>query len=263
MRVHAARVRLRRRPALPSMAAAERAGGPQLGGRPRRGGRGRPYRGVCARARASARPRERRDAPPGRSLPGLGSCQHRDQPVGRVVVVDRTVKRLLRVRRPCVVDGRTELAQWFRAQGPNRLVKVDWDQGATWNLGLSCCDPIFDLAGVTAASQDRALEAELRRAYEALSGEPVSDERWLLYQLAQLSSGRDARYESAPSVDVACARAMQRYFHAAYFDDVALSGDGPLCGIDLDGVLETEHLSFPALTPTSAGALRALLAHGY
>jgi hydroxymethylpyrimidine pyrophosphatase-like HAD family hydrolase len=38
---------------------------------------------------------------------------------------------------------------------------------------------------------------------------------------------------------------------------------GPLCALDVDGVLETEHLGFPALTASAARALRALLAHGY
>jgi hydroxymethylpyrimidine pyrophosphatase-like HAD family hydrolase len=40
-------------------------------------------------------------------------------------------------------------------------------------------------------------------------------------------------------------------------------GAGPLCALDIDGVLETEHLGFPALTPASALALRALRLHGF
>jgi hydroxymethylpyrimidine pyrophosphatase-like HAD family hydrolase len=36
-----------------------------------------------------------------------------------------------------------------------------------------------------------------------------------------------------------------------------------LCALDVDGVLESEHLGFPTLTRASATALRALIAHGY
>jgi hypothetical protein len=163
-----------------------------------------------------------------------------------------------------VVDGRADLSRWFLAgDGPEGMVKVDWDQGSSWNLGLACCDPIFDLAVVTASSQDVALARELRRAYEGLGGGKVDDERWLLYELAYLTAGPDARRDGRPAVRRACARAVQNYFRRVYFDDLDPSYDGPLCGIDIDGVLETEHLGFPALTPSSAVGLRALLAHGY
>jgi hydroxymethylpyrimidine pyrophosphatase-like HAD family hydrolase len=143
------------------------------------------------------------------------------------------------------------------------MVKVDWDQGSSWNLGLGCCDPIFDLAGVTAASQDATFARDLRCAYEALVGEPIDEERWVLYQLAHLSARPDARREGRHALRRACARAVQNYFRRVYLDDLVLDDEGPLCGIDIDGVLETEYLGFPALTPASAGGLRALLAHGY
>ena len=182
---------------------------------------------------------------------------------GRALVTDPAVKHLLRVRRPSVIDGRLKLSRWFIQHGPDDMVKVDWDQGSSWNHGLTCCDPIFDLAGVTAASQDDALAGDLRRAYDALVDDPIDEERWLLYQLAHLADprpeGRDARRRAS-------ARAVRNYFGRVYFDDL-VAGDegshGPLCAIDIDGVLETEHLGFPALTPASASGLRALLAHGY
>jgi hydroxymethylpyrimidine pyrophosphatase-like HAD family hydrolase len=84
-----------------------------------------------------------------------------------------------------------------------------------------------------------------------------------LYQLAYLTAGPQAvglgsRFASRP-----CARAAQAYFASVYFDDLAVESDGPLCGIDIDGVLETEYLGFPALTPASARGLRALRAHGF
>jgi hydroxymethylpyrimidine pyrophosphatase-like HAD family hydrolase len=184
-------------------------------------------------------------------------------PAGRKLVTDRVAKRLLHVQSPSDVDGRLELTRWFADAGPASIVKVDWDQGSSWNLGLGCCDPVFDLAGVTAASQDTALSRELQRAYEALAGEPVEQERWLLYQLAQLTVAPETRPEGRHALRRACSRAMQNYFGRVYFDDLTLADDGPLCGIDIDGVLETEYLGFPALSPASAGGLRALIAHGY
>ncbi|GAA3065387.1 hypothetical protein GCM10010464_32190 [Pseudonocardia yunnanensis] len=39
--------------------------------------------------------------------------------------------------------------------------------------------------------------------------------------------------------------------------------DGPLCAIDIDGVLEAGAFGFSAITPTATTALRALAAHGY
>jgi hydroxymethylpyrimidine pyrophosphatase-like HAD family hydrolase len=38
---------------------------------------------------------------------------------------------------------------------------------------------------------------------------------------------------------------------------------GAFCALDIDGVIETEQLGFPALSPASALALRALHRHGY
>jgi hydroxymethylpyrimidine pyrophosphatase-like HAD family hydrolase len=42
-----------------------------------------------------------------------------------------------------------------------------------------------------------------------------------------------------------------------------MSVSGPICALDIDGVLENETLDAPSLTPSSALALRALLLHGY
>jgi hydroxymethylpyrimidine pyrophosphatase-like HAD family hydrolase len=55
----------------------------------------------------------------------------------------------------------------------------------------------------------------------------------------------------------------QRYIAAHYFADLASPESGPLCAIDIDGVLETRWLAFPALAPAGALALRALNRHGY
>ena len=186
----------------------------------------------------------------------------RGWPAGRTLVTDRAAKSLLRVRRPSMIDGRMELRHWFANDGPDGLLKVDWDQGDSWNLGLGCCDPVFDLAGVTAARADPSLARELHAAYESIAGEAVDEERWLLYELAHLSAP-GAPPEARHELSRARSRALQRYFCRVYFEDLAPAESGPLCGLDLDGVLETEHLGFPALTPASAYAVRALIAHGF
>src|SRR5207237_10719821 len=56
---------------------------------------------------------------------------------------------------------------------------------------------------------------------------------------------------------------INRYLGDLYLDDVATDVDGPLCAIDIDGVLETPWLGFTSSTPAGALALRALAKHGY
>jgi hydroxymethylpyrimidine pyrophosphatase-like HAD family hydrolase len=56
---------------------------------------------------------------------------------------------------------------------------------------------------------------------------------------------------------------MQRYLAAVYFGGLPAETDGPLCAIDIDGVLESSPLGFSAMTNASAIALRSLKAHGY
>jgi hydroxymethylpyrimidine pyrophosphatase-like HAD family hydrolase len=183
-------------------------------------------------------------------------------PIGRSLVTNRVVKRLVRVTRPCLIDGNMDLSRWYGVEGPATMVKVDWDEGGTSNLGLGCCDPVFDLAGVVAASQDVALADELRDVYESLDGARVEEERWLLHQFAHLIADPD-RWESDGAVRRAAARALQHYFGRVYLEDLPLAERGPLCAIDLDGVLEADGLRFPSMTPASAIALRALRAHDY
>jgi hydroxymethylpyrimidine pyrophosphatase-like HAD family hydrolase len=47
------------------------------------------------------------------------------------------------------------------------------------------------------------------------------------------------------------------------FADTRAPSDGALCALDVDGVLETGELGFPALAPVAALALRALARHGW
>ncbi|HEY6757867.1 MAG TPA: hypothetical protein VI318_00175 [Baekduia sp.] len=185
-------------------------------------------------------------------------------PLAKVALVDRVVKRLLRVDQPSVVDGQTDLRYWFfRDSAKRSLVKVQPLGGAASNLGLSCFDAAFDLAGATARVAQPGFARDVRQAYAELGNPRVDEERWLLYELAHLWGRQRTHPEEETELRRPCARALQRYFAAVYLHDVQARSSGPLCALDVDGVLETEHLGFPALTPASARALRALMLHGY
>jgi len=122
---------------------------------------------------------------------------------------------------------------------------------------------VFDLAGAAVGCQDEAMVAELRRAYERLVGVPVSEEKWLLYQLVHIWDQKREHSGRELEVERASAQAIQRYLRATVFAGVALSHGGEFCGLDVDGVLETEHLGFPSMSPRAAVSLRALALHGF
>ena len=185
-------------------------------------------------------------------------------PVARVTLVDRAARRLLRVADPSVIDGSMTPEDWFAPIEADRPpVKVGLSDRSYWRLGLACFDARFDLAGVGAFAPDGALAERVRKAWWRQTGEEVDSERWLLYELAHLWGRRQARPEQEAEVRQASARAVQRYFAGAFLADVKRTATGALCALDIDGVLETDHLGFPSPTRASATALRALIAHGY
>src|SRR6185295_2551297 len=183
------------------------------------------------------------------------------EPAARVLLVDPAVRRVLRVGRPAEIDGSMDLTRWF-AGGDGELVKVDWAVPSDASFRVASCDPVSDLAQVTAGAADRALARGLRRAYAATGRGPVEPERWLLHELAHLWSLRHRGNDDAPLLD-ACARALRAYYHEVFFADLCPPAHGPLWGVDVDGVLELDVAGFPALTPASAAALRALTVHGH
>lgn len=185
-------------------------------------------------------------------------------PVARVAFLDRATKLLLCPARPAVVDGKTGRSEWFaREPRASAVAKVGFASRGFWHLGLTCFDPVFDLAGVDPGGADEGSAWELRRTYEERTGEGVDPERWLLYQLAHVwGRGRTHPHEE-PALRRASARALQRYFAETLLADVAAPPAGPLCAIDLDGVLETESLGVPSTTGAGALALRALALHGF
>jgi hydroxymethylpyrimidine pyrophosphatase-like HAD family hydrolase len=168
----------------------------------------------------------------------------------RLPILDPAVRRLCRVTRPSVVDGATGLDHWFRVDGA--LKKITADVRAFSNLDCSCYDPSFDLAGVDPGGRDGAFVAALRAAH------PVDPERFLLYQLVHLQDPVSGQTKNRR----ASSRAVARYL-AERLPTLGPPADGPLCAIDIDGVLEAGAFGFSAITPTAVNALRALSAHGY
>jgi hypothetical protein len=63
-------------------------------------------------------------------------------------------------------------------------------------------------------------------------------------------------------VQLRSAAAVHDYLSDLYLRRLPVA-EGPLCAIDLDGVLECDRLGYPATSPTGALSLRALIAHGY
>ena len=194
----------------------------------------------------------------------------------------RVAQRLVRVEHASVTDGDTAPWNWFGEPGETYrgLLKVNFNTRAFSNVGFASCDPILDLAGAAAGGEAvgvSELEKTLLHRYESLTGEMIGDERWLLYRLlhhltdyrallqqaaADPDAGHDL-FECLLAREQTMADIHQRYIAAHYFADLASPESGPLCAIDIDGVLETRWLAFPALAPAGALALRALNRHGY
>ncbi len=180
------------------------------------------------------------------------------------------------------------------------LLKVEFDDRVFSNQNMDYCDVYYDLASAAAYFElhtgDAAFADLLRQQYVKLTGESSSDERWHLYQLLALHVERDglsdvlyglqkhasvaanqtrldgslepARLlqmtaDALEAVRRSISRVQERYYGERFLEDVAPPADGPLCAVDLDGVLETGWLSSVATSPAGALALRALARHGY
>ena len=181
----------------------------------------------------------------------------------RPLLLDPLMRRLLSHDHPAVADGKTDLRHWLPdPAAAGRLRKVDFYQRAFGHLDLACYDPVFDLAGAAADPPSPGFEARLRLAYQRVSGQQVDGERWLLYRLAQLWRLGYAGDLDGDQVRRRSAAAIHDYLAGLYLHDLR-PATGPLCAIDLDGVLECDRLGYPATSPTGVLTLRALLAHGY
>ncbi|MGB6457894.1 MAG: hypothetical protein WBH47_25765 [Streptosporangiaceae bacterium] len=181
----------------------------------------------------------------------------------RPLLLEPLMRRLLSHEHPTVVDGKTDSRHWLPDVGSAGVLrKVDFYQRTFGHLDLACYDPVFDLAGAAADPPCADFEAQLRAAYENATTEHVDGERWLLYRLAQLWRLGRANDLDGDQVSERSAEAVQDYLAGLYLSRLAPAG-GPVCAIDLDGVLECDGLGYPATSPTGALALRALIAHGY
>jgi hydroxymethylpyrimidine pyrophosphatase-like HAD family hydrolase len=216
----------------------------------------------------------------------LGELFGRARPALRMLM-HRVARRLLKVSSPCVVDGSMALEHWFTR--PNgTLCKTDYDERAFSNLDASCYDAAFDVAGAAADARLRQATVGsgpvspegVRRAYEALTREVIDDERWLLYNIHHLATAQDAwrdvlrthRASSTPAgvaayqleaIRRALACAFAEYFARHYVHLPGPPNEGPLCGLDIDGVIESPWFGCPATSPAGAQALRSLQRHGY
>ncbi len=183
-------------------------------------------------------------------------------PLARPLLLEPLVRRLLAVDRPSVVDGDTGVRSWRRDPADGHLVKLNSHGRAFSHLELACYDPLFDLAGAAADPPEPTFERELREQWQRLTGVDVDPERWLVHRLTHLWRMGRAGDIDPGTVDSRSATAVTEYL-AGHFLSGLVIADGPLCAIDLDGVLESDPLGFPAPSPTGVMSLRALITHGY
>ena len=182
----------------------------------------------------------------------------------RIPLLDPILRFLLSVTNPGIIDGRMFPDHWrHKMSGRSGLLKENFAEGAFSNRELFCYDPVFDLAGAAVHTGCEPFAARLREYNEVRTGERVPEERWLVYQLVHHRAGLQAGRVSSEAARRGCAKAVQRYFAAAYLDDVTPAPTGPCCALDVDGVLEISPLGFSMTTVAGATALRSLLVHGY
>jgi hypothetical protein len=183
--------------------------------------------------------------------------------------LQRTARELVRSPRPAVPDGSMHVRSWFDGE---TLLKAEFEERSFAASGLTLYnfDPAFDLATAAAETGEDAAGLLLGE-YEVRAGASVAPERWLLYRLlrlhnryrAALREPGDATAAELLRLEQAMATAHRGYMADLFFADVETPLEGPLCAIDVDGVLETRWLPYPALGPSGALALRSLIRHGY
>jgi hypothetical protein len=190
----------------------------------------------------------------------FGGLFGRGAEFGRIVGA-RVARRLLVPAAPAVIDNHTQLSAFARKG--DSILKSDVDAGVFTSDDFYCFDPLADMALAAVSAHEGGTGEQLRRAYEEAAGRAVDAERWLLYQLAHVVSSQPHLPTLERHTDRRPDSLLQRYYGETLLDPARDSSDGPLCGIDLDGVLETMLLGFPATSPLGAMSLRALRRHGF
>jgi len=171
------------------------------------------------------------------------------------------VRTLLATATPSVVDGQTGRGSWFR--DGDALVKVAFSERDFSHLDLACYDATYDLAGLILEFADVELAHEARREFETLTGESVSPEKLLLYRLVHAWDFQRLGFRTIYEIELLSSRAWQDWARVRLLGELAETRSGPICALDIDGVLENSRLGAPALTPSAAAGLRALSAHGF
>ncbi len=193
----------------------------------------------------------------------LGRIYGRGWWPARKAFIDDFVKKLAKPAKPSVIDGDIGMLNWYVVgQGEKPLVKMHLTERDFSHKDLFTYDPVYDLACLAQEVQAAGQSTHTRRLFEALSGEKINPERWSLYQLVRLwDVNRDHKY---PPTTIArrMSHVVQEYFSEVYFKDLTPPANGPICVLDIDGVLETNPLGFASLTVPSAKSLRALNQHG-
>ena len=180
----------------------------------------------------------------------------------RPLLLEPLMRRMLSHEYATVIDGRTGFRNWLADPDTDGIRKVDFYQHGFGHLSPVCYDPVYDLAGAAADPPGPGFEARLRGAYQRTSGQLVDAERWLVYRLTQLWRLRRDGDIDPDQKSQRSAAAIHDYLAGLYLLGLGPAA-GPLCAIDLDGVLECGPLGYPVTSPTGVLALRALIAHGY
>jgi trehalose-6-phosphatase len=178
---------------------------------------------------------------------------------------------------PTLVDGKMRPLEWI--QGPECLLKTDFEHHGLGKTALNVTDPAYDLAEASMhLGLSEAEEEVLIQRYREDSGDQGVQARLFPYQLlagiyalkGTMSNLRDPRLrhrhhefnrsyleaEGFLTVHTArfCGRRCGRPEAPAW--------RSPLMVLDIDGVLDKGIFGFPSTTAAGIEALRALHAHG-
>lgn len=234
----------------------------------------------------------------------LGSGFAGVRPLARRLLMLFT-RRLLRRADAAIIDGSAAVPNWFvesTSGSASRIVKADFDERAFSVWDLYSYDPVLDLATAAADAEYRAgsqvpsdAGGLLKAEYERLTGESISEERWLLYRVLHLVSWqrhferlmrdgpgqlqnqsglpapspafdephfREALTTSIEAGERALSRILNAYVARLYIGQPT-SGTGRICAIAVEGLLESTWLKSGSLTSDGGMVLRSLLAHGF
>lgn len=172
-------------------------------------------------------------------------------------------RQILEAEAPTVIDAQVELERFALSPDGGRPIKADYDTGVFGSLDLFCFDPALDLAQASVTAGDRCLGEQLRREYEAAAGQRLEPERWFLYQLIRAIEVEARLPLEQRQAARRLAPLFQRYYGEVLLEGMRTRPRGPVCALDVDGVLESIPLGFATISPLGALILRSLIAHGY